>query len=58
MHLYLVQFDGINYYVEAASFGEAIGKWQSHVKVLWGDDYDGTEQPESVAHVHDEAVIR
>lgn len=56
--LYHVQFDHMDYYVEAPSFALAIEAWKRHVAVLWGTDYDGTEEPESVALVHDEAVIR
>lgn len=58
MNLYHVQFDSQTYYVEAGSFADAIILWGRHVSVLWGDDYDGTEEPESVALVHDEPVIR
>lgn len=58
MNLYLVQYDSQYYYVEAPGFSEAIDLWKGHVKKLWGDEYDGTEQPESVAHVHDEPVVR
>lgn len=58
MLLYLVQFDAQDYYVEAPDFPAAIELWKVHVAKLWGDDYDGTEQPESVALVHDEPVVR
>jgi len=56
--LYHVQFDNESYYVEAPSFALAIEAWKRHVAALWGADYDGTEEPESVALVHDEPVIR
>lgn len=58
MKLYHVQFDGQSYYVEAASFGDAVKAWKLHVKVVWGDDFDDADEPESVALVHDEPVIR
>lgn len=58
MNLYLVQFDNQPYYVEASNFGDAIAAWKRHVAQAWGQDYDGTEEPESVALIHDEAVIR
>lgn len=58
MNLYLVIYDGQHFYVEAKNFAQAIELWTEHVKEVWGDDFDGTEQPESCAHIHDEAVIR
>jgi len=58
MNLYLVQYDSVSYYVEAPSFAHAIDLWERHVAAIWGSDFDGTEQPESVALVHDESVIR
>ena len=58
MNLYLIQFDSQPYYVEAEDFPAAIEVWKVHVAHLWGDDYDGTEQPESVSLVHDEPVVR
>lgn len=58
MRLYHVQFDGQSYWIEAESFGDAVFKWKRHVAVLWGTDYDGSEEPESVHLVHDEPVIR
>ncbi len=57
MKLYHIQFDGQSFWVEAESFRLAIVQWGEHVKILWGDDYDGTEEPESVHLVHDEPVI-
>ncbi len=57
-NLYLVLFDGTHYYVEAKDFPTAIEAWKKHVMIEWGESYDGTEQPESVALVHDEPVIR
>lgn len=58
MKLYMVQFDGQQYYIEAESFRKAIEAWRRHVAVLWEEDYEGTEEPESVALVHDDPVIR
>jgi hypothetical protein len=58
MKLYLVQYDGECYYVEATDFGDAIGLWRAHVRRAWGADFDGTEEPESVALMHEDAVIR
>jgi hypothetical protein len=58
MNLYQVLYDGQHYYVEAESFTAAIGLWKIHVSMLWGEDYDGSEQPESVALIHDDPVIR
>jgi hypothetical protein len=57
-NLYLIQFDHQDYYVEAPSMGCAIEAWKAHVQVEWGSDWDGTEEPDSCALVHDEAVIR
>lgn len=58
MKLFHVQFDGQSYWVEAPNFPVAIELWKRHVAVAWGTDYDGDEEPESVALVHDEPVIR
>ena len=57
MNLYLVQFDGEPFYVEAQDFPGAIEAWQKHVAVAWGRDY-APEQPDSVALIHDAPVIR
>lgn len=56
--LYHVQYDHVSYWVEAISFAQAIDRWKRHVKVQWGADYDGTEEPDSVHLVHGEPVIR
>lgn len=58
MSLYLIQYDSEPYYVEARDFHRAIRTWTQHVKILWGTDFDGTEEPESVALVHEDAVLR
>ncbi len=58
MNLYLIQFDAQDYYVEASDFTRAIESWKIHVSRMWGADYDGTEQPESVALIHDDPFIR
>lgn len=58
MNLYHVQYDGETYYVEAVCLGNAAKLWKQHVKELWGVDYEGTEEPESIALVHDSRVIR
>lgn len=58
MNLYRIMFDGQEFFVEAPSFAVAIELWTKHVAVLWGTDFDGTEQPESCELIHDERVIR
>lgn len=58
INLYLIHYDHQPYYVEAENLASAVERWKAHVKVVWGDDYDGTEEPESIALVHEEAVIR
>lgn len=58
MKLYHIQFDGESYWVEAERFADAVTLWKSHIKVLWGEDFDATEEPESVHLVHDNPVIR
>lgn len=58
MKLYHIQFDDQPYFVEAESLGQAVAAWRAHVAVLWGSDYDGDEEPESIALVHDEPVVR
>ncbi len=52
MKLYHVQYDHESYYVEAPSLPAAVETWKRHVA------YDGTEEPESIALIHDEPVIR
>jgi len=58
MNLYHIQYDNQSYWVEAAKLAEAVEVWKLHVKRLWGDEYDDTEEPESIALVNDEPVIR
>lgn len=58
MKLYRIQFDSISYFVEAADLGQAVAAWREHVKVEWGTDYEGTEEPQSIELIHDEPVIR
>lgn len=58
MKLYHIQFDGQSYWVESNCFGNAIIRWQAHVKIEWGDDFTGEEEPDSVSLIHDEPVIR
>lgn len=57
MKLYHVQYDGEPYYIQAESVAWAVHTWKDHVKEKWGKDYDGSEEPDSVALVHDEGVI-
>ena len=58
MKLYMIQFDGQRDYVEAESYGAALKAWHAHMMIEQAPDWDGTEEPESVALVHDEPVIR
>lgn len=58
MNLYQVLYDSQHYYVEAESFPAAIDLWKAHVAKVWDDDFDGYEEPESVALIHDGEVIR
>ena len=58
MNLYHIQFDGQSWWIEARNFQGAIDAWTREVAKEWGEDFDGTEQPESVALVHDGPVIR
>ncbi len=57
MNVYQLQFDGEGYIVEAETMSQAIYFWRAHVQALWGDDYEGNEEPESCNLLHDEAVI-
>ena len=58
MNLYLVQYDGESYYVEAATLHAAIEAWQSAIEKEWDSgDFNG-EEPDSIALVHASAVIR
>ena len=58
LKLYLIHYDHQAYYVEAENLVNAVGKWKEYVKLDWKEDYDGTEEPESIALVHEAAVIR
>ena len=58
MKVFMVTFDGQNSVVEAASMSLAIAAWHDAMKVEWGDEYTGDEEPDQVALVHDEPVIR
>jgi hypothetical protein len=58
MSAYMIQFDGQTRVVDAPGFTEAIEAWHEAMQIEWGDDYDGTEQPESVALIDDDLVIR
>lgn len=56
--VYLIRYDGQVYIVEATSMGRAVEIWTAHVARLWGQEFDGTEQPASCELIHDEPVIR
>ena len=54
MKLYLIQFDGETYYVEATSMAAALATWHAYADA----EGEEPEDPESVACVHDRAVLR
>lgn len=54
----MIQFDSNQEYVEAEDLPTAVKLWREKKAADWGDDYDGDEEPDSVALVHEEAVIR
>lgn len=63
MNLYLVQYDGESYYVQAKRLGGAVELWKLHLKRIWREElaakgFDLPDEPESIALVHEEAVIR
>lgn len=58
MKLYQIMFDGEARFVEAESFAAAIEVWKQVKAIEWGEDYDGTEEPESVSLMSDEPVLR
>lgn len=58
MRLYQVQFERESYWVEAVSMMEAVSLWKQHVKREWGADYKADEEPDSVALIHEDCVIR
>ena len=58
MSLYLVQFDGETYPVEAESMVAAIGAWKAWGRNYWAGEWDDTEEPESCALVSELLVIR
>lgn len=58
MKLYEVVYDGQKRHVEAPSFPLAIEAWKAWARAEWKEDWDGTEEPESVALIGDEPVIR
>lgn len=57
MNLYRILYDVSPKYVQAEDFAAAVQAWKEHVKELWGDEYEGNEQPESVELIHNEPVI-
>ena len=58
LNLYLLIYDDEHYYVEAPRLNEAVSIWKKHVEKYWGDDYDGTEEPQSVQLIHEKPVVR
>lgn len=57
MPVYLIRFDGQDRPVEARSMTAAIAAWKRAMETEWGEDFDGTEEPEACQLVSDEAVI-
>lgn len=57
MALYLIRFDGQDRAVNAPSMTAAITAWRAWSKREWGDDWDGSEEPQQCALVSDEPVI-
>lgn len=55
--LYHIMYDSVAYFVIAESLAGAIELWKEHVRAEWKEDYDGTEEPESCALIHDGPVI-
>ena len=58
MNLYHVQWDGGSRYVEAATFGDAVKLWREAMRDEWGDDLRPDDEPDSVALVDDQPVLR
>lgn len=58
INLYMVQFDGQQWYVESSDFGGACKKWLNAMRDVWGDDWEGNEQPQQVVLIDDKPVIR
>jgi len=58
MKLYLLTFDGQEYYVEATSMHMAQAVWLDAMRAEWESDWTGDEEPDQVALVHDEPVLR
>lgn len=56
--LYRIRYDGQPYWIVGAeSLGQAVARWRDHVRHEWGDDYDGTEEPEEVRLFDDGDVV-
>lgn len=58
MNIYLVQYDSVQYYVEAGSMSAAIELWKPHIAAILEDDVNEFTEPDSVALVHDDPCIR
>lgn len=58
LRVYHIQFDGEQYVVEAMSVAMAVKAWKKHVKEEWQEDFDNTEEPESITLINDKPVIR
>ena len=56
--LYMIRYDGIDYYVQGKGMMDAIAIWKEEVAQRDEEHgWDGTEEPEQVVEVHDEGVI-
>ncbi len=56
MKLYLIRWDGSNYYIVADDFGDAIELWRLHIAELFGGDLP--EWPDAIELVSDDGVIQ
>lgn len=58
LKLYHLTFDGQDFYVEALSMHLAQAIWLDAMRETWGTEWTGEEEPDQIALVHDEPVLR
>lgn len=57
MKVYNLMYDGEHQIIEAPSLGDAVKAWHAHMLVDQAPHWDGTEEPESITLINEEAVI-
>lgn len=56
--LFCLTYIGEKYYVEATGVEDALSLWKDYVKGYWKEEYEGTEEPETIVLLYKKPVIR